>query len=327
MEVRQDGKNGRTGSVKRFGMEAEGEKMGSRVTVPAWAVQVYGRWRKRKKGAWAATAVCFLAAAFICAPLLMIPGGSLMDGAEIRRILSPILGEGKGFAVWHLIPVYPTLRHFCRLLIESPAFYQLFWNTVGMTAAILTGQLLVGLPSAWAFAAFRFRGRDFLFGLYVVLMLLPFQVMLLPQYIVLQKLHLYNHPAAVILPAVFSTFPVFIMYRGFTQIDVQIMEAARLDGAGEMQVFLRIGMPLGRMGIQAAMVLSFLEYWNLVEQPMAFLEEQAEWPLSLYLPQIAIDQAGFAFAVAVVVLIPALFVFALGQDALEEGIAYIGVKT
>ena len=251
---------------------------------------------------------------------------SLMDGAEMRQILSPILGEGKGFAVWHLIPVYPTIGHFYRLLIESPAFYQLFWNTVGMTAAILLGQLAVGLPSAWAFAAFRFRGRDFLFGLYVVLMLLPFQVMLLPQYIVLQKLHLYNHPAAVILPAVFSTFPVFIMYRGFTQIDAEILEAARLDGAGELQIFFRIGLPLGRMGIQAAMVLSFLEYWNLVEQPMAFLEEQATWPLSLYLPQITISQAGFAFAVAVMVLIPALFVFALGQDALEEGIAYIGVK-
>lgn len=284
-----------------------------------------GIWRKRKM-IWFATGICAAAAALICAPLLMIPGGALMDGAEMNRILAPVLGEEKGFAVWHLIPFYPTVRHFCRLLIESPGFYRLFWNTVGMTAAILLGQLVVGLPSAWAFAAFRFRGRDFLFGLYVVLMLLPFQVMLLPQYIVLQKLHLYNHPAAVILPAIFSTFPVFIMYRGFTQIDAEIMEAARLDGAGEMRIFLHIGLPLGKMGIQAAMVLSFLEYWNLVEQPMAFLEEQAKWPLSLYLPQIDISQAGFAFAVSVVVLIPALFVFALGQDALEEGIACIGVK-
>lgn len=281
---------------------------------------------RKKKRAWFATAICAAAAALICAPLLMIPGGSLMDSAEMRRILAPILGEGSGFAVWHLIPLYPTIGHFYRLLIESPAFYRLFWNTVGMTAAILLGQLVVGLPSAWAFAAFRFRGRDFLFGLYVVLMLLPFQVMLLPQYIVLQKLQMYNHPAAVVLPAIFSTFPVFIMYRGFTQIDGEILEAARLDGAGEWQIFLQIGLPLGKMGIQAAIVLSFLEYWNLVEQPMAFLEEQAMWPLSLYLPQIDISQAGFAFAVAVMVLIPALFVFALGQDALEEGIAYIGVK-
>lgn len=287
--------------------------------------EIWKRWRKRK-GTWAATAVCLFVAVLICAPLLMIPGGSLMGGAEMRQILSPVLGEGTGFAVWRLLPFYPTVSHFRRLLVESPAFYKLFWNTVGMTAAILLGQLAVGMPSAWAFAAFRFRGRDFLFGLYVVLMLLPFQVMLLPQYLILQGLDLYNRPAAVILPAVFSTFPVFIMYRGFVQIDEEIMEAARLDGAGEVQVFLRIGLPLGKMGIQAALVLSFLEYWNLVEQPMAFLEEQSMWPLSLYLPQIEIGQAGFAFAVSVVVLIPALFVFALGQDALEEGIAYIGVK-
>ncbi len=280
----------------------------------------------RKKYAMLATAICTAAAFLICLPLVMIPGGSLMDSAELNRILAPVLGEGEGFAVWHLIPFYPAIDHFNRLLIGSPAFYKLFWNTVGMTAAILAGQLVVGLPSAWAFAAFRFRGRDFLFGLYVVLMLLPFQVMLLPQYLVLQELHLYNHPGAVVLPAVFSTFPVFIMYRGFTRIDSEMMEAARLDGAGELSIFLHIGLPLGRMGIQAAMVLSFLEYWNLVEQPMAFLEEQSQWPLSLYLPQLGINQAGFAFAVSVVVLIPALFVFALGQDALEEGIAYIGVK-
>lgn len=202
--------------------------------------------RKKNRGSWAAAAVCLLAAALICAPLLMIPGGSLMDGAELKQILSPILGEEKGVAVWHLLPFYPTLEHFYRLLIESPAFYRLFWNTVGMTAAILVGQLIVGLPSAWAFAVFRFRGRDILFGLYVVLMLLPFQVMLLPQYIVLQKLHLYNHCAAVILPAIFSTFPVFIMYRGFTQIDGKILEAARLDGAGELQVFYGSDCRLGR---------------------------------------------------------------------------------
>lgn len=265
-------------------------------------------------------------AVLICLPLLMILGGAFADSSELKALLSPVLGEGKGYADFRLIPLYPSVEHFYRLLIGSPAFYRLFWNTVGMTVAILAGQLLVGLPSAWAFAAFRFKGRDALFGLYVVLMLLPFQVMLLPQYIVLQKLDLYGKPLAVILPAIFSTFPVFIMYRGFTQIEPEIMEAARLDGAGEMQIFLHIGLPLGQMGIKAAMVLSFLEYWNLVEQPMAFLEEQKDWPLSLYLPQLGIGQAGFAFAVSVVILIPALFVFALGQDALEEGITYIGTK-
>ena len=268
-----------------------------------------------------------LPALLICFPVLLILTGSVMDSIELGQYLGPVFGDGEGFIRWKLMPDYPTFEHYGRLLFLTPSFFVLFWNSVKMVGLILVGQLLVGVPAAWAFAAYRVRGSRTLFALYVVLMLLPFQVMLLPQYIVLQKLHLYNHPAAVILPAIFSTFPVFIMYRGFTQIDAEILEAARLDGAGELQIFIRIGLPLGKMGIQAAMVLSFLEYWNLVEQPMAFLEEQAAWPLSLYLPQIGIGQAGFAFALAVVVLIPALFVFALGQDALEEGIAYIGVKT
>ena len=297
--------------------------MRSRATVPAWVVRLYGRWRK-KRTAWFATGICVAVAVLICAPLIMIPGGSLMDGAEMRQILSPILGDGRGLAVWHLIPVYPTIGHFYRLLIESPAFYQLFWNTVGMTAAILLGQLVVGLPSAWAFAAFRFRGRDFLFGLYVVLMLLPFQVMLLPQYIVLQKLHLYNHPAAVILPAVFSTFPVFIMYRGFTQIDAEILEAARLDGAGELQIFIRIGLPLGKMGIQAAMVLSFLEYWNAVEQPLTYLKTESLKPLSLYLPVMVKGEVQTAFAASIITLLPAVLLFFCGQESLEKGIGASG---
>lgn len=104
------------------------------------------------------------------------------------------------------------------------------------------------------------------------------------------------------------------------------MESARLDGAGEWQIFFRIGLPLGRLGIQSAMVLGFLECWNLVEQPMAFLEEQSMWPLSLYLPQIGMEQAGYAFAVSVLVLIPAMFIYALGQEALIEGISTIAVK-
>ena len=87
------------------------------------------------------------------------------------------------------------------------------------------------------------------------------------------------------------------------------MESARLDGAGELLIFIRIGIPLGSAGIISALVLGFLEYWNLIEQPMAFLKTKSLWPLSLYLPQIDISQTGKAFAVSVLVLIPAVIVF------------------
>ena len=192
--------------------------------------------------------------------------------------------------------------------------------------SILLGQLVIGVPAAWAFAVYEVRGSRALFVLYVVLMLLPFQVTMLSSYLVLNQLGMLDTPAAVILPAVFSTFPVFLTYGGFRCIPVQLFEAARIDGAGEWRIFWKLGMPLGKSGLLSAMVLGFLEYWNMMEQPMAFLENKALWPLSLYLPEITWAQAGYAFTASIITLIPAVFVFVWGQDYLEQGIIFSGLK-
>lgn len=104
------------------------------------------------------------------------------------------------------------------------------------------------------------------------------------------------------------------------------MEAGRMDGAGELQLFFRIGVPMGLPGISAVMILQFLEYWNLIEQPMIFLENASKQPLSLYMPNIQIDNISLALAAAVVTLIPSYLVFTLGQKSLQSGIAAIGMK-
>jgi ABC-type glycerol-3-phosphate transport system permease component len=155
-------------------------------------------------------------------------------------------------------------------------------------------------------------------------MLMPFQVTMLSSYLVLDRLHMLDTQGAVILPAIFSTFPVFLIYRGFRGVHPGLLEAGRMDGAGRL--FVMIGLPLGSSGILSAFVLGFLEYWNMIEQPLTFLKNKALWPLSLYLPEIGLNQAGFAFAASVVTLIPALFIFLLGQDYLEQGIAMSGLK-
>ena len=208
----------------------------------------------------------------------------------------------------------------------TPQFFVLFWNSMKMVGCILLGQLVIGVPAAWAFAVYQVRGSRALFALYVVLMLLPFQVTMLSSYLVLNRLGLLDAPASVILPAVFSTFPVFLTYGGFRCIPVQLFEAARIDGAGEWRIFWKLGLPLGKSGLLSAMVLGFLEYWNMMEQPMAFLENKALWPLSLYLPEITWAQAGYAFTASIITLIPAVFVFVWGQDYLEQGIIFSGLK-
>ena len=131
-----------------------------------------------------------------------------------------------------------------------------------------------------------------MFTLYVILMLLPFQVTMLPSYLVLDGMNLMNTHAAVILPAVFSTFPVFLIYRSFTAIPRELIEAAKIESAPASWRFLKVGIPLGSPGILSAVVLGFLEYWNMMEQPLAFLQDKTLWPLSLYLPEVGAGQAG-----------------------------------
>ena len=265
-------------------------------------------------------------ALFTVLPIVLLLTGSVMDQYELKGYLNSIFTDGLEFISWKLMPDYPTFENYGRLLFVSPQFFVLFWNSIKMTAWILSGQLLVGVPAAWAFAVYKVRGSRFLFAFYVVLMLLPFQVTMLSSYLMLDKLSLLNTQSAVILPAVFSTFPVFLCYGGFRSIPAQLYEAARIDGAGEGFIFFKIGLPLGKNGILSALVLGFLEYWNMVEQPMAFLEEKALWPLSLYLPEITWARAGYAFCASIITLIPAVFVFVMGQDYLEQGIIYSGLK-
>ena len=263
---------------------------------------------------------------FVALPVMVLITGSVMDRYELKDYLGPVFMEGTEFIRWKLVPDFPSFDNYGKLLFLTPQFFVLFWNSMKLAVCILTGQLLVAVPAAWGFAVYKVRAGKLLFALYVVLMLLPFQVTMLSSYLVLNRLSLLNTQQAVVLPAIFSTFPIFLTYGGFRCIPGQLFEAARVDGAAEITVFFRMGLPLGKSGILSAMVLGFLEYWNMMEQPMAFLDDKALWPLSLYLPEITWVQAGYAFCASLITLIPAAFVFVMGQDYLEQGIIYSGLK-
>ena len=265
-------------------------------------------------------------AVIICFPVVFLIVGSLMGTDELNHYLGAVLGKADGFASWALLPTYPTFKASVQLLLDSPEFFVMFWNSVKMTGAILLGQIVTGVPAAWGFARLDIPGKKVLFNLYIILMLMPFQVTMLSNYLTLDAMHLVDTQWAVILPAAFSTFPVFIMYHFFRSIPKGIIESAELDGANKFQVFLSIGVPLGSSGIVSALVLSFLDAWNLIEQPLTFLKSKTLWPLSLYLPNISMDNAGLAFVASVITLVPSLLVFLAGQNYLEQGIAASAVK-
>lgn len=271
------------------------------------------------------TALFLLGAAF-CIPVLFLLSGSVMSRYELTESLMPLMADREELIRWDFIPMYPTFEHYIRVLFQTPQFFVVFWNSVKIVICILAGQLLIAVPAAWAFAVYPFRFRKILFTLYIVLMLMPFQVTMLSNYLVLDGLGLMDTHGAVILPAVFSTYPVFLIYRGFCGLPKGLIEAARIDGAGEWTIFWHLGLPLASGGILSAVVLGFLEYWSLIEQPLAFLKDQTLWPLSLYLPEISIEQAGYSFVASIITLIPAVFVFLSGREYLEQGIIASAMK-
>lgn len=263
---------------------------------------------------------------FIWLPLFLMAGNALMSEGEMLQRFGAIFGMGNEPVKAVFLPSYPTLRPFVELLIDSPGFYVMFWNSCLQTGMVLAGQILIALPAAWAFASFRFPGKKALFLLYIILMMQPFQVTMVPNYLVLGQLKLLNTHMAVILPGIFSAFPVFIMTKFFESIPQPLIEAAKLDGAGDFSIFMRIGVPVGRPGIISVLVLGFLENWNAIEQPMTFLKEKRLWPLSLYLPEITADKAGVAWAASIIMMILPVVLFIMGQESLEQGIAASGIK-
>lgn len=258
-------------------------------------------------------------------PLWILFTGALTGEAELQRTMGPAL-TGHGQAVWTLLPSWPTLQGLLQLLLDTPEYFIAYWNTCAQVLPQMAGQVVVGAPAAWALSRLEFRGQRGLRGLYLVLMLLPFQVTMVPGYLTLHSLGLLDTIWAIILPGVFSTFPVFIMQRGFDAVPMPLLEAAAIDGANPWQQFWRIGVPVGLPGILAALTIGFLDAWNALEQPMIFLKTPVNWPLSMYLTNITGNDLALTMAASLLMLLPAVLIFSFGQKYLEQGILAGAVK-
>jgi len=259
-------------------------------------------------------------------PLWFMVMGSLMSLEELTATIGPALSGTEGYSIWPLLPTWPTLEPLVSLLLDTPQFFAMFWNTFRIVVPSIVGQVVLGAPAAWALSRFRFRGRKIVATVYITLMLMPFQVTMVPNFLVIDRLGMMDSIWAVIIPFAFSAFPVFIMMRGFDAVPRALLEASSIDGAGPVRTFMQIGLPLGAPSILAALVLGFLEVWGAIEQPMTFLGDPATWPLSLFLPQIVAEELGLAMAASLLMLLPAALFFFFGQKYLELGIQAAGIK-
>lgn len=269
-------------------------------------------------------------------PLVLTVSNSFMSEAEITYNYSLISGasstsstiadSASKYASLRLIPEVVVIEQYYNVLVKNSQFLFMFWNSVIITVPIVLGQIVVSCLAAFAFAKLKFKGRDQLFFIYIIVMLLPFQVTLVPNYLVADKLGLVNNYLSIILPGIFNTFGVFLMKQYMEQIPDSYIEAAKVDGASQFTIFFKIILPMCKNGIAAMFILVFIDNWNMVEQPLVFLRDAIKQPLSVYLSRIISGERGLAFSASAIYMLPMLLIFLFGENYLIEGIERSGIK-
>ena len=262
-------------------------------------------------------------------PTVLTFTNSFMSEAEIKSNYGMIFSTTSGGYVsktvnLKFIPDKVTLSQYVAGLIKSPEYLIKFWNSFFLVVPIVLFQVAVACVAAYSFTRWRGRIRSGIFFFYVILMLMPYQVTLVPNYLVSDWLGILNTRWSIILPGIFAPFSVFLLTKFMRRIPYSLIEAAKVDGASEWQVFTRVCLPQCRSAIYSIVILVFIDYWNMVEQPLILLQDADQQPLSVFLSQINAGEIGLAFAMATVYMIPSLLLFLHGEEYLVEGIANSG---
>ena len=278
------------------------------------------------------TAMAVLFAIVFLLPIILTFTNSFMSASEISANYGSIFATtDKGGKVFvsktvnlKLIPDMITLGQYITVLFKSPEYLFKFWNSVLYVVPIVIVQLGIATLASYGFARYDGRLKRAIFFAYIVMMLMPYQVTLVPNFLVSRSLGLYGTAWSILLPGFFSPFAVYLLTKFMKRIPTEVMEAASIDGANEWMIFSRICMPLCKGGLASIAILVFFDYWNMVEQPLILLPDADKHPLSVFLSKINTGEISLAFAVAVIYLVPPLLIFLYGEDYLVEGISYQG---
>ncbi|MGN0307018.1 MAG: carbohydrate ABC transporter permease [Lachnospiraceae bacterium] len=265
-------------------------------------------------------------------PIVFTICNSFMGKAEITSNYGMIFSVSKTGAKQFIsetvnlkfIPDMVSFSQYITVLLKSPDYLIKFWNSVILVAPIVVFQLAVACLASYGFTRYRGRVREIIFFSYIILMLMPYQVTLVPNFLVAGWLNILDTRWAIWLPGIFSPYAVFLLTKYMRRIPSSMFEAAKIDGAGEWQIFGKICLPLCKGALSSVAILVFIDYWNMVEQPLILLSDEQMHPLSVFLSKINSGEIGLAFAVATIYMVPTLLVFLYGEEYLVEGIAYQG---
>lgn len=255
-----------------------------------------------KRNLWAAALSMFLCALCVV-PFLYVLVNSFRDAAG-------------GF----------TMKYYYEVFIAQTRYLYRFWKSMGLSLVIALGQVFVSALAAFAFARYRFPGKYLLFFTLMILMILPIQVTLMPNFIVLQELNILDTYAALALPAIILPLGTFILTQSFRAISSSVVEAAKIDGCKLPALLLKVVLPMSSNALICVFLLSFLDAWNMVEQPMTYLKDFMDYPISVALASVPPGDPTVLLTACVLVTLPPLALFAFFNRELTEGIALGGEK-
>ncbi len=283
------------------------------------------------------TLVALIFAISFLLPTILTIANSFMSSTEINTNYGVIFNQYKETSYGErntdyvaekvnlkFIPDMVELSQYSTVLLKSPEYLLKFWNSVILVVPIVVFQIFIALGAAYSFMRFRGRIREIIFFVYVALMLMPYQVTLVPNYLVADWFHILDTRWSIILPGVFAPFSVYLLTKYMRRIPNSLIEAAKLDWANEWQIFTKVCIPLCKGPIASVAILVFIDYWNMVEQPLIMLSDADKHPLSVFLSQINSGEVGLAFAVATIYMVPPILIFLYGEEYLVDGISYSG---
>lgn len=243
-------------------------------------------------------------------------------GSIIRLILLGI------FALLFVIPVISTavksfsfegrigLKQYWELFVTNFTYFDFFWNSVIYAAAITVVCIAISLPLGFLFAKVNFKGRDSLFFVFILVMMLPFQATLLPNYIQLRDFKMLNTPLALTVPMMFSPFAVFLLRQFMKTIPNDLIEFTLLETSSVVKTFRYAILPQIKPAIVSLAILIFCESWNMVDQALIFsMENYKIMPLSVILSEIP---ENVKYAGGTVYMFPIIMLFVMFRETLEE---------
>lgn len=227
---------------------------------------------------------------------------------------------------FHLIPRQIIFSNFIRLSRNFPLY---IWNSVKLTSIIAVLQLFSASTGGYVFSKLKWKGRNFIFGLYLASMMIPLQAVTIPQFIIMRNLNLYDTHTAIILLSTFTAFGTFLIRQYFLSVPDTYLEAARIDGAREWTIFFYIMLPMAKPVLVTQAVLSFRFFWNDFFTPLIYLTTPELKTLPLGMTDFVREQYvywGPQMAAALISIIPVLIIFMFGQRYFIEGVSSSGLK-